>query len=95
VVNVGGFAGTLGAILPIGPVLQRTSPGGSTDYSPTPFKLAFATQYAFWAIGIVQTLRWWRRRTERLAAERDRGVGRAASRNQPAARQLISCGSAH
>jgi predicted MFS family arabinose efflux permease len=69
-VNVGGFAGTLSVIFAIGLVLQLVSPGGSTDYSLTAFKLAFATQYLFWALGIVQTLRW-RARTERLLAERD------------------------
>ena len=69
-VNVGGFAGTLISILAIGLVLQLASPGGSTDYSLTAFKVAFATQYVFWAVGIAQTLRW-RRRTERLLAERD------------------------
>ena len=69
-VNVGGFAGTLIAILAIGLVLQLVTPAGSTDYSLTAFKWAFATQYLLWAVGIVQTLRW-RRRTERLLAERD------------------------
>ena len=69
-VNVGGFAGTLIAILAIGLVLQLVTPAGSTDYSLTAFKWAFATQYLLWAVGIAQTLRW-RRRTERLLAERD------------------------
>jgi hypothetical protein len=69
-VNVGGFAGTLTVVLAIGVVLQLASPGGSTDYSLAAFKLAFATQYVFWAVGIVQTLRW-RRRTERMLARRD------------------------
>jgi predicted MFS family arabinose efflux permease len=69
-VNVGGFAGTLSAVLAIGLVLQLVTPAGSTDYSLTAFKWAFATQYVLWAVGIVQTLRY-RRRTERLLAERD------------------------
>jgi hypothetical protein len=69
-VNIGGFTGTLTSILMIGLVLQVVTPSGSTDYSLTAFKWAFATQYPLWAIGIVQTLRW-RRRTERLLAERD------------------------
>lgn len=68
-VNVGGFAGTLSCILAIGVVLQLASPAGSTDYPLTAFKLAFATQYVLWAVGIAQTLRW-RRRTERVLAER-------------------------
>ena len=69
-VNVGGFAGTLTAVLAIGLVLQFVAPAGSTDYSLTAFKWAFATQYVLWAVGIAQTLRY-RRRTERLLAERD------------------------
>jgi len=69
-VNVGGFAGTLISILAIGLVLQLVAPAGSTDYSLTAFKWAFATQYLWWAVGIVQTLRW-RRHTEQQLAERD------------------------
>jgi hypothetical protein len=69
-VNVGGFAGTLISILAIGMVLQLVTPAGSTEYSLTAFKIAFATQYVVWAVGIAQTLRW-RRRTERLLAQQD------------------------
>jgi hypothetical protein len=69
-VNMGGFAGTLTSVLAIGLVLQLVTPAGSTDYSLSAFKWAFATQYLLWALGIVQTLRY-RRRVERLLAERD------------------------
>ena len=69
-VNVGSFTGTLLAVFGVGLVLELVSPGGSTDYSLTAFKWAFATQYALWALGTVQTLRY-RRRTERQLAERD------------------------
>ncbi len=69
-VNVGGFTGTLLAVLAIGLVLQLVTPGGSTAYSLAAFKWAFATQYALWAVGTVQTLRY-RRRVERDLAERD------------------------
>jgi MFS family permease len=69
-VNMGGFAGTLIAVLMIGLVLQLVTPGGTTQYSLTAFKWAFATQYLLWAVGTVETLRW-RRRVERLLAERD------------------------
>jgi hypothetical protein len=69
-VNVGGFSGTLLAVLAIGLVLQLVSPGGSTDYSLAAFKWAFATQYVLWAVGAVQTLRY-RRRVEQELAERD------------------------
>ena len=70
VINVGGFTGTLISILVIGLVLQWASPSGSTEYSLSAFKWAFATQFLWWGLGSVQTLRW-RRRTERLLAERD------------------------
>jgi hypothetical protein len=69
-VNIGGFAGTLISILAIGLVLQFTTPAGSTDYSLTAFKWAFAAQYPLWIVGIAQTLRW-RRRTVKQLAERD------------------------
>lgn len=69
-INVGGFTGTLISILAIGLVLQMATPSGSTEYSLSAFKWAFATQYLWWGLGMVQTLRW-RRRTERLVAERD------------------------
>jgi len=69
-VNMGGFAGTLISVLAIGLVLQLVTPAGSTAYTLTAFKWAFATQYLLWTLGIVQTLRY-RRRVERLLAERD------------------------
>ncbi|SFK52202.1 Sugar phosphate permease [Geodermatophilus ruber] len=69
-VNAGGFLGTLLAVLAIGLVLQVVTPRGSTEYSLTAFKWAFATQYVFWAIGAAQALRY-RRRVVRGLAERD------------------------
>jgi MFS family permease len=70
VVNGGAFLGTLIAVMAIGVVLQLTTPPGSTDYSLTSFKQAFAIQYVLWAVGIVQTLRY-RRRTVQQLARRD------------------------
>jgi MFS family permease len=70
VVNVGAFLGTLIAVMGIGLVLQMQTPAGSRDYSAEAFKWAFATQYALWAVGIVQTLRY-RRRTIDELRERD------------------------
>lgn len=69
-VNVGGFGGTLLAVLGVGLVLELAGPPGSTDYDLTAFKWAFATQYVLWTVGVVQTLRY-RRRTERQLALRD------------------------
>lgn len=70
VVNVGGFAATLIAVIAIGVVLQVLTPSGSVDYSLSAFKWAFATQYVLWAVGIVQVLRY-RRSAQRQVAERD------------------------
>jgi MFS family permease len=69
-VNMGGFAGTLISVLAVGLVLQVVTPSGSTDYTLTAFKWAFATQYLIWAVGIMQTLRW-RRKAEQLLALRN------------------------
>jgi MFS family permease len=70
VVNVGAFLGTLITVMAIGWVLQIQTPAGSRDYTPEAFTWAFATQYAVWAVGIVQTLRY-RRRTVHQLRERD------------------------
>ena len=70
VVNVGAFLGTLLAVMAIGLVLQIATPAGSHDYTTDAFRWAFTTQYAVWAVGIVQTLRY-RRRTIHQLRERD------------------------
>ena len=70
VVNVGAFLGTLLTVMAIGWVLQVQTPAGSREYTTEAFRWAFATQYAVWAVGIVQTLRY-RRRTIRQLRERD------------------------
>jgi MFS family permease len=63
-------------------VLQLVTPSGSTDYSLSAFKWAFATQYVLWALGIFQTLPY-RRRVERLLAERDPQALEALRRGVP------------
>jgi hypothetical protein len=70
VVNVGGFVGTLLAVVVIGVVLEMASSVPAPDYTLSAFKWAFATQYLLWALGVVQLLRY-RHRTLRLIAERD------------------------
>ena len=70
VVNVGGFAGTLLAVMVIGVVLESASSAPAPDYTLSAFKAAFATQYLLWALGIVQLLRY-RRRTLRFIEKRD------------------------
>jgi MFS family permease len=67
VVNVGGFVASLLTILAIGAVLDVLTPGASTSYDLGAFRVAFAVQYVFWAIGLVGLLRHRRALRERLA----------------------------
>jgi MFS family permease len=69
VVNVGGFVASLLTILAVGVVLDVLTPGSSTDYDLAAFRVAFAVQYVFWAIGLVGVLRHRRQLRERLARD--------------------------
>jgi MFS family permease len=53
IVNVGGFIASLTTILLIGLLLDARRGGGAGDYMLDDFRVAFAAQYAVWAIGIV------------------------------------------
>ena len=66
-VNVGGFTASLLTMALIGIVLDLSNPGGMDAYTLGDFKLALAVQYLFWALGIVQTLRYRRRGLAHLA----------------------------
>jgi hypothetical protein len=66
-VNVGGFVASLVTMLAIGLVLDLLTPGGRGDWSLDAFKAAFAVQYAGWAFGAWQVLRYRRRMRARLA----------------------------
>jgi hypothetical protein len=69
VVNVGGFLASLLTILAIGAVLDLLTPGPSTAYDLGAFKVAFAVQYVFWAVGLVGVLRHRRELRSRLARD--------------------------
>ncbi|MFC5176766.1 MFS transporter [Nocardioides taihuensis] len=60
-VNVGGFLASLLTIGLVGVVLQVRAPGGVDAYDLDDFRAAFCVQYAFWALGAVQVLRYRRR----------------------------------
>ena len=60
-VNVGGFLASLLTIGLVGVVLQVRAPGGVDAYDLDDFRAAFSVQYAFWALGAVQVLRYRRR----------------------------------
>ncbi len=57
IVNVGGFSASLAVIALVGIVLSLQSSRGPTSYTLGDFKLAFAVQYLFWAVGVSAFLR--------------------------------------
>ena len=61
VVNVGGFSASLAAVALVGVVLEWREPAGVAAYSLDDFRVALSVQYAFWALGTVQVLRYRRR----------------------------------
>ena len=65
IVNVGGFAASLVAVLGIGLVLDHVCPGGPSAYTLDGFQKAMAVQYAGWALGITMIVRY-RRRTRAI-----------------------------
>ena len=66
-VNVGGFTASLLTMALIGMVLDLSASGGMDSYTLGDFKLAMAVQYLFWAVGVVQVLRYRRRGLAHLA----------------------------
>lgn len=69
VVNVGGFVASLSVMLGIGIVLDARTPGGSTDYTLSSFRLAFTLQYVVWAIGLFGVVRHRRALRARMATD--------------------------
>lgn len=72
-VNTAGFTASLIVILLIGLVLDVQGAGSPEDYSLSAFRVAFAVQIPFWALGIVMILveqrrtgRWMRKHGRRL-----------------------------
>ena len=78
IVNVGGFFASLSTVTLIGIILDIVAPGGPSTYTVDTFRVAMSVQYIVWAIGVVQILRYRRKRAPRPARERPRGVCRAA-----------------
>jgi predicted MFS family arabinose efflux permease len=68
IVNIGGFVASLLVMLGVGLVLDLRSPGSSA-YSLGDFRLALATQYVVWAVGIAGIVRTRRRVRARMARE--------------------------
>jgi MFS family permease len=57
IINQGGFIASLLLVIAIGLVLDWRTPGSSTDYTPSAFRWAMATQYVLWAVGLSQVYR--------------------------------------
>jgi MFS family permease len=68
VVNVGGFVAALLTMLLVGAVLDALTPGASAAYGLSEFRVAFAVQYVFWAIGLAGVVVNRRRVRARLAS---------------------------
>lgn len=58
IVNVGGFVASIGLVLAVGVVLDLAGPAGGGAPDLSAFRWAFALQYALWALGLVQVVRW-------------------------------------
>jgi nitrate/nitrite transporter NarK len=58
IINQGGFIASLLLVIAIGLVLDWRTPGASTDYTPSGFRWAMATQYVLWAVGLSQVYRY-------------------------------------
>lgn len=61
IVNIGGFAASLVTMALVGVVLELREPGGVADYRLDDFRAALSVQYAFWALGVWQVLRYRRK----------------------------------
>lgn len=57
IINQGGFLASLVLVISIGLVLDWRTPGAGTDYTPSAFRWAMATQYLIWALGLSQVYR--------------------------------------
>lgn len=58
IINQAGFLASLVLVVAIGVVLDWRAPGTSTAYTPEDFRWAMSTQYALWALGLVQVYRY-------------------------------------
>ena len=65
-VNVGGFSASLITMALVGIVLDLRQPRGMDAYGLDDFRVALCVQYLFWAVGIVQIVRYRARGLEHL-----------------------------
>ena len=57
-VNIGGFSASLLTMALVGVLLDLRQPGGMEAYELDDFRVAFSVQFGFWAVGVVQILRY-------------------------------------
>lgn len=69
IINQGGFLASLLLVVVIGLVLDWRAPGGGSAYTPEAFRSAMSSQYALWAVGLVQIWRYRRRTRAQIVAE--------------------------
>ncbi|WP_233512497.1 MFS transporter [Micromonospora deserti] len=79
IVNVGGFVASIVLVLAVGVVLDLATPAGRSTPDLAAFRWAFAVQYALWALGAVQVLRWRNAARRHQAAERVRAAAAPVS----------------
>jgi MFS family permease len=73
IINVGGFTSSLLVILAVGAVLDALTPG-SGEYTPEAFRWAMSAQYALWALGATQVVRY-RRQVRALFTREEINAG--------------------
>jgi MFS family permease len=109
IVNVGGFAASVVLIVAVGVVLDALTPAGAAHPPLSAFRVAFALQYVFWAVGLVLVVRYRRLARRQLAAagvpagmpaqatsggiSHERRAPRSRSRRAPAIRFTASASS--
>ena len=72
IINQAGFIASLVLVLAIGLILDWCTPGSGSAYTPEAFRWAMSFQYALWALGVTQILRYrWRARAKMLAEDPD------------------------
>jgi MFS family permease len=82
IVNVGGFVASLLTIALVGIVLDFREPGGMATYGLDDYKAALSVQYLFWALGVIQILRYRRKGIRHLQSAHP-GAVEAMKRGEP------------
>jgi predicted MFS family arabinose efflux permease len=82
IVNFGWFVASLLTIALVGIVLDFREPGGMATYGLDDYKAALSVQYLFWALGVIQILRYRRKGIRHLQSAHP-GAVEAMKRGEP------------